>query len=1361
MVLDKQALLCAIGAYVPRFVLHQVIAQPEREMVGFEIRSHATLLFADVSGFTVMSENLARLGKEGAEELTRVLNAYFSTMITLVHYYGGAVIKFGGDAITCQFINGGDGLRCACACALEMQRQMAQLAAVETKGGVFNLQMKIGISAGPVLSMSVGQLQEGLEYVLAGHALDRMSEAEHHAAKGEILVDGNCLVASGTSWAAAGLVIAEQRDNFLRITDLVEAVVPVSEPELETLVVETTKLAQAIAKLAPYVPRTLYEQIIEGQRQLLGEHRWVVSLFVNFKGLDYDNDPSTGHKLQTYFITMQAIIHRYGGRLNRVITGDKGSLLHIIFGAPVAYEDNEERAIGCALEMQQVTLNSGDLPFITEQRIGIAGGYVFAGNVGSEERREYTVMGDVVNLSARLMQAAAPDEILMEQGIAQRVQQSFVCEVLPPIRVKGKSQPIAVNRAIGVQRAVKLWEAETVHARRRGTLMVGRQREVEQITHVIEKVRAGHGQLLVVSGEAGIGKSRLLKELLAMTENTGMHGFQGNSLSYGTQTPYLPWIDFFNAFFDLNSVADEDTAEKVRRVETQMLTTDPALKVWVPLVAQLLGLPLADNAITASLDAQLRKQRIFEIVLTLLQAHCRELRATTRSATTSLKEFFLVVFEDVHWMDAISLEMLNYVARNIGNYPILLVALQRPTIELSEWCRYDYYNRLELTDISSADALALIKYKLRMDIVPAALRERVLRGEARLNPYFVEEVINALVDRGYLLAIPDEHNEDYYVISGDLAEAEIPDSIQALVMSRIDRLDESSKLTVKVAASIGRTFTYPMLLGIYPITITPERLLGNLEKLDRIDLTPLDKPAPTLEYIFKHITTQEVAYESLLYKHRRELHYSIGHYLEQTHPHNLEEYYELLAYHYALSEDQAKGWVYLVQAGDKARDNYANEAAIEYYIQALTLTFEADVAYSVHESLGDVYRLIGQYELAVEQYRAALAHQPPQIMQVAAIRRKIAKTWERQGRYDQAMQHLDLTRETLVSAEYSGEMARVYNDMAWIAMQRGDYEQALSLCAQGEAMVEHIPESELHYRIQAELQHTVGSIYLRKGDHNESIRNFETSIEARQAIGDFYNMGRTYNNLAGVYWQRGEYKLAAQYINRSLEELSKVGYTHGEAMCYNNLGAVYYILGDYVEAIAYYKNSLEIREELGDLKGVADIYNNLGEVYQSLGDFKTARHYLQEAVELFTEIGDKRTLSDAYKLLAEVELASGHLDAAQHYCQQSLALAREINDREYEGRAFRVLGQIYRAAGKSAQAINELQGSIHILTEIGSRLELGRSFYELGYTFLMIERQPELAGEHLCQALQIFKDLGVEKELEKVTAALRDAGLAC
>jgi len=1351
---NERALLRSVSAYVPGLVVRQVIADPYCSPAGREERMNAALLFADVSGFTAMSESLARLGKEGAEELTRVLNAYFTTMIDLVQSYGGQVIKFGGDAITCAFIHNpgfsektgvlSSVLR-ACACALAMQEKVVEFRAVETRGGVFELRMKIGISAGSVLSLIVGDQQEGLEYILAGRPLDRMAEAEHHAAAGEVVIDGECI--------HLGIVVGEEREGFLLVKGLRRAVggdVRRGEEEEEVnwgaLSEEGTEqvmpTAAVVAQLVPYLPPTVYERIVEGQRQFVGEHRRVVSLFVNFFGLDYDSDLEAGQKLQWYFTVMQEIIHRYGGRLNRVTTGDKGNLLHLIFGAPVTHEDNEVRAVGCALEMQQRVSRSDELPFVTDQRIGIASGYVFAGNVGSERRREYTVMGDEVNLSARLMQAAGRGEILMDQHTARRVGDEFICQELTPIRVKGKQEPVPVCRAVRVREETKIWEEEGARAWRQESPIVGRGQELARIGEIIERAAAGRGQLLVITGEAGVGKSRLLEELIALAQR-GMYGLGGDCLSYGSQSPYLPWIDFFTSFFGLGAGEGQKYEDKVRRIERRMVEADPALRDWVPLMGQLLGLPVPDNELTGSLDAQLRKQRTFDITLTLLRHQARQV------------PLFLIVFEDVHWIDSISLEMLNYVTRNIADYPVLLVALHRPTVELVEWKRYDYANWVELTDLPAEDALELVKLKLGITEVPAPLRERVLRGEARVNPFFVEEVVNSLVDRGYL--VPKEGGEGYDLV-GDLSQVEIPDSVQALVMSRIDRLDESSKLTVKVASVIGRTFKYRTLHSTYPVETTPEKLRDNLEKLSGLDLTPLDRPAPEWEYIFKHIITQEVAYESLLFAHRRELHHRVAEYLERASVDSLEEVYELLAHHYYQSGDQEKSWDYLIKAGDKARDRYANAAAIAHYDRALSMGVDGEDVHRVYESLGDVYRLIGQYEKALASYREALERRPPTTARIADVRRKIARTWELQGRYEEAMHHLDLARTTLGEGRETPEMARIYSDMGWVVMRQGNYGEALRLCAKGLDITELLFHDKKSHRVKAGLQHTLGTIYLRMGDYAQAIAHFQTCIEVRESIGDLYGVSRSYNNLAAVYWGQSDYDLAAQYIRKSLEISQRIGNAYGTAMCYNNLGAVTYTLGDHPHAIEYYHKSLEIRRKIGDLQGIADVYNNLGEVHHTWerGNHQQALHYLQEAVVLFTEIGNKTALIDAHKLLAEVALELNNTDEALEHCQRSLDLAQEIGNREYEGIAYRVLGQIHRAAGGSETARQYLQNSVEILTMMGNKLELGRSTYELGLTLSAMGL--EEGRERLQKAVQIFKGLGVEGELEKARAALISSG---
>jgi predicted ATPase/class 3 adenylate cyclase len=1330
--MEEKTLLESISAYVPDGILRRVAANPYAPLDGWQERTDATLLFADISGFTAMSETLARLGKEGAEELTRILNTYFSTMTDQVRAFGGFVVKFGGDAMTCQFPGGSEGLQRACACALEMQARMAAFEDVQTKAGPFTLRMKIGISGGPVLLLSVGSPQHGLEPVLVGRPLDRMVEAEHAARAGEIVVDAQPAPPPGLRWD-------ERRGDFQRLAELTEPLTFTGSEERTGWTALTAFEERAIAQLMPFIPANVFQQITAGHRQFVGEHRRVVSVFVNFSGLDYTGDPAVGQKLQTYFVRMQDIIHQYGGRLNRLITGDKGSLLHLIFGAPIAHEDNEQRAVRCALRMQQHVQEDEDLAFIDEQRIGIASGHVFAGNVGSERRQEYTVMGDVVNLSARLMQAAQPGQALIDGPTARRIGEAVRAEALPPIQVKGKRAPVPVWSIAESQDTARTW------TQRSGRLpLVGRRQEVAQIRALLTRVAAGHGQALVINGEAGVGKSRLLQELITIAQDEGFEIYGGNCLSYGSQTPYLPWIDVFNAYFGLRRGEAETPEARIRAIEQHMVAIDPALRDWVPLMAQMLGLPAPDNALTSALGAQLRKQRLFDITLTLLR----------HRAAQGVP--LLIVFEDLHWADAISLEMLTYVARNIGESALMLVGVHRPTLTLHDWQRYPHYTYLELGDLPAEDALDLVKVKLSLADLPEELQTLVVRGEAQVNPFFVEELINALIERGYLR--PQEDGPGY-VIAGDLTEVEIPGSVHTLVMSRIDRLDENAKLTVKVAAVIGRTFQQRTLHAIYPVEIASERLHRNLERLNTLDLTPLDKPAPDWAYIFKHIITQEVAYESLLYAHRRSLHHSIAQYLEQTHQANLEEYYELLAHHYVASGDRDKSWTYLVLAGDKARDRYANEAAIDHYTRALAIWPDHAQAHRVHESLGDVHQLISQYDRALEQYRSALnspamtEEQTEPDEHAAQIRRKIAKTWSLQGQYDEAMHYLALTQEALGEEAQTLEMAYIYNDMGWIATQRGEYDQGLAYCTRGLDIAAHLskdPAAPLP--VQDELWHTLGSLYIRMGDHQQAKVHFQKCIQARERRGELYEVGRSYINLAVVYWGQGEFDQAATYLQKSLRIFQKVGSAYGTAMCYNNLGVLYYTLGDYPRAIDNYEHSLAIRTEIGDIQGIADTYNNLGEVHHALEDFRQALHYLQKAAEMFTELGDKGTLVDAYKLLAQVELELDDMDAARAYGQRSLALAEETGNPENVGVVQRVLGHIARATGDGATSRRHLERSVEVLRDTSSQLELARSYYELGLTLRPAD--PAASRATLLEAAHIFETLALDKDAEKAYAAL-------
>jgi tetratricopeptide (TPR) repeat protein len=381
---------------------------------------------------------------------------------------------------------------------------------------------------------------------------------------------------------------------------------------------------------------------------------------------------------------------------------------------------------------------------------------------------------------------------------------------------------------------------------------------------------------------------------------------------------------------------------------------------------------------------------------------------------------------------------------------------------------------------------------------------------------------------------------------------------------------------------------------------------------------------------------------------------------------------------------------------------------------------------------------------------------------VAEIRRKIAKTWELQGRYEEAAHDLDLARDALQegqaprpgSGQATVELARVYGDIGWVAMRQGDYEGAFQAIAAGLDVAKRLPRDDSGRRVTARLQHTLGSVYWRTGDYAQAIVHFQACIEMQERIGDLPRLSGSYNNLAAVYWSQSEYDLAAEYIRKSQRIHERIGNAYGTAVCANNLGVIAYTLGDYARAIAHYERSLEIRREIGDARGLADTHSNLGEVLHTLEKDGQALQYLGEAARLSTELGDKVGLTDTYRLLAEVALALRDVDKALEYARLSLLAAQETGNPEYEGVACRVMGHVHRVTGRLTQSRQCLEDSVETLTTMGNRLELGRSTCELGRTLSAMGL--EEGRERLRQAERMFEGLGLEEELAKVRVALAE-----
>jgi class 3 adenylate cyclase/tetratricopeptide (TPR) repeat protein len=1192
--MSDSALVQTVAAYVPPCLVRQIVAGIV-PTPGEITSTEAAVLFADISGFTPMAEALARAGRQGAEEMTRHLNDTFSANIALITAYGGDVAAFGGDAILAffvpQFAETAETVAWrTLTCAVEMRKAMEPFAHIETLVGPFSLKMKFGLSFGRIIAVSVGSPQRGLEFVIAGRPVDQAAKNENHAESGQVVADASLLdlvgdravvepVAPGAS--SRGFVMSPQPNGSARGVDQVLTVKPapaLAHPPIDYDGLDDGQRQAILDAVAVYLPAKLYEDLASKGR-LAGDHRPVTSLFVNFTGLDYDHDPDVGARLQTYITRTQEIIHRYDGNLNRVLTGDKGSQLHILFGAPVAHEDDKVRALRCALALQR---ELSALPFIRAQRIGLASGYVFAGPVGAMERGqydaaggwlpvtrgEYTVMGDIVNLSARLTGICPPGQVVVDAHTRSRTAQRFEFRPFGPVKLKGKARPVTPYLVDGERPAENALVTRYLLSQRP---LVGRRNEMAVIQGAVTDALRRQERVLVITGPAGVGKSRLIEEAVRRWLQADGVGYGGDCMSHGVEIPYLPWADLWRAQFDLHEAdAPQERQEKILRLGRD-LGLD--LGEWAALVVGLLGLPPRpsgeEHPALAPLDPQARHLRLLDLTADLIAAQARQ---------TPL----LLLFEDLHWADRASLELIDHVAERIADLPVLICMAYRPHDRISLAClERPFCQTLRLGELSDEEGTALVRSMLGdMDLPPAFLR--LVNAKAQGNPLFVEELVNGLVDAGLL-----RRENGAYRVVGALDQVEVPDTVEAVLLARMDRLAAPLRDLLGVASVIGRQFAYAVLRGIYPYTMSEAEMLDRLTGLERLDLTRLERPDPELEYLFKHALTQEVAYENLSFALRRDLHERIGSFLEQHYSDHLETLFGTLAHHFARGGQAAQALPYALSAGAQAQALFANDEALAHYRQAEDLLAQLPA----HEYEKEAIQLyLGRGELHILL-----------------------------GNFDEAEADLErgLTLAQGARQDYRAQ-AQALNGLAYLRYWQAHNEEMLDLARRALTLAE--AEDRRHEMMTA--LHYIAMALVELGNHDEAIEFFLQARTLAEAMGDRHALSTIHMGIAVAAFNQGQLRDALEAMEELLVIYRESGDKHRVSNCLSNIANTLYYLGEFEAAHATHQESITIDREIGKRVGLAYSLRDLGELYCHRGDYAAGLAAMEEAAAIFEEIGD-------------------------------------------------------------------------------------------------------------------------------------------
>jgi predicted ATPase/class 3 adenylate cyclase len=1307
-------------------------------------QAHGAALFADISGFTPLTEALAEeLGpKRGAEEITKQLNVIYAGLIAQVDRYGGSVIGFSGDAITCWFDEGQQGqgnanLRAA-ACAFAMQAVLSQYATITTPAGaVIALSIKVAIAAGPARRFCAGMPEQCLLDAIAGATVARMAEAERNANKGEVVLSREVAEALG---AQAKLV--EWRGSFAVISQL-----HTTAPEAPWPALPPNALPEDQVR-AWLLPR-VYEREQASQESFLAELRPTVALFLRFEGIDYDNDPDAGHKLNAFVQHAQRIAQQHEGTLIDLTIGDKGSYLYLSFGAPVAHDDDPLRAVAAALALRTPPENSG----ITEIQIGISMGRMRAGPIGGPTRRTYGVLGDEVNLSARLMSQAQPGQILISNRVALAIGKRYTLRHIGSVGLKGKLEPIEVWQVLGLklsssQQVISLFP----------TPLVGREAEWDTLMALLAQAKDGAGQLARVVGAAGVGKSHLVAELAIEASLRGWAVSAGACQSTTQDTAYAPWRQIFRALMGL------EEGEEIDAVEAFVMRTNPNWQLRLPLLGDLLGIPIPDNGTTAAFEPRLRQSALFDLVTEIVEQLSRA-------------RPLLLVQDDAHWLDESSKGLLLALARSAQQMPVMLIVVHRPLGQepelLPELDGLPNVHALILGELTPVGVAALIGNKLGGSAGTLALS--LIQSETQGNPFYVEEVVNTLREAGHLnqrddgqWALSEKVFKSLQQANALVRSAEgggwvlapnasltaidlgLPDSIQGVVLSRIDRLPEADKLTLKVAGVVGRTFALDLVAEVHPSHPGKNVITQHAQHLEARDFTKLEAVTPRLVYIFKHNVTRDVAYDTLLFEQRRQLHRAMAAAIESLAPEDVAR----IGLHAYEGEDWPRALRYQLEAGQQAKRLFANREGIEHLRKALRAAAQineqdAERMLSLHQSLAEMLITVGEYDEGMANLQQALALGDADAQARAC--RWMAYAHEFRSEFGEALSWIERGLGVLGERE-TPFTAELYAIAGLIDIRRGNYDQALAQCDHAIAIAQRLdaPAPE------AMAQSARGLIAFTRGNSASAVEDYQRAITIYERINNVQGKALAYNSLGNAYQNLGEWTKADANLKLALATFNETGDAVHYAFASNNLGEIARYQGRYDAAVAYYGDALRTLEQLGGSAYVLGVLHmNLGSAHTLAGDLEQGQRYLALSEGDFTRAGSKDYAAELKRHVAVAALRLGNEAESRKLSEQSLEHARQLKMRGEEGITLRLVAELAVKENKIEDAINTVRNSIAILVEAGVQFEVARSRLLLAQ-MLTAQGKSDLALAELELAIPVFRQLDALPDLIEAERLRKD-----
>jgi len=1139
-------------------------------------------LFADISGFTTTTEELMKHGEEGAEVLSDILKYLFDTSVKSVYEHGGFITRYAGDAFTALFeINRDDEIivRRLLQTAVEINSFFAKNRIYSSKFGDFEFGVKIGLACGSCYWGIAGSEHEK-SFFFKGDAVDLCAQAEHNAQKGEIWLLEPVFKLLQSYIPKSKKAILNERSYFLAE---------------ETTAITIEKAGQI--QLTPD-KRILY--LLAGKKESefpVGEFREIISVFIAFQETE---------NLQKMMEIVYRLRDLYGGSHPVLDFGDKGGNILLFFGAPVAYENNDTRALNF---IWQLSREAGQEFCI---RAGLCRGIVYCGFNGAEIHKEFTCLGNTVNQSARFMMKAAWNEIWLDKYLAQN--SDYTCMMLGEFTFKGREDKIAAYQLKGKSKIKTLsFNGE----------FFGRRKEIKQLnswTAQLNKKRfTGY---IYIDGEAGIGKSRIVHEL------------RKQIATFNYQWCHLPCDDIirkglnpFASFIKQLCNINEENSMSENRLHVDKYITE-----------------LTAGSKQEAAERFNIHYAHFKIFLGLTcddpELFTEEAEERYNNILTALKLFFelytveqplILEFDNAQYLDPDSLKLINQLSQSSRLKPVLFIFGCRFK-DNGEFFDFGFpvakCKRLQLKPISQPELQGLIKDRLKVERIPLST-VKTIHEKSHGNPLFAEQIVYFLTENKIL--------DNKFKIKGDY---DIPTGLSQIVVSRFDKLKKNLKELIKTASVLGQQFSFTILAGM--LTNKYKNLPQLLLEGENEDIW---QAVSEINFLFKYAVVRDVVYDMQLKKTIKELHELSAATIEKTYQDKISQFYEILAYHYDKAENRTKVMQYLKLAAEQAKENFQNKKAAEYFDRWAVY---AELELGIIDTDWTKFKLSETKRQLVREYAEIVS-------QRFYFYGLVFLNFEKS---EQLLINLQTITEILKDEEIHQKYVM---DLVNYLISKADFVQAKEQIEQG------IPLSEAKNDFEklCIAYFNLGKISSKQGEFDLAIQTFQKSLDYCQQITNEYKKAslliKVYAGLGTAYDYTGKLDLALENYHQQLEISTRYKNKSEIALATGNIGIIHHLNNDLAKARICYLQKIKLCEELANTKELALTLNNLGYLENDCQNFKKAINYYKQSIKICESLQDLESIPNMFCNLANVLKQLKQFDDSTRYYQKGLKLAEELN----------------------------------------------------------------------------------------------------